>query len=130
MRLRTKILMPFVALLFSTATHADCYHTEIPPVPSGDYSYVNAYYEWETPSGVDMEQFFYDIGGPVPAVTLWEYGPVSDFPPMTVLAPNQFPADATQSAPEPTTYGLLLAGILTLVALKWFIHSPGLIKLD
>jgi hypothetical protein len=125
-----KLALAALALILSaTAAHADCYNTTIPPVPAGDYSYVNAYYEWTAPNGTLMEQFFFNIGDgdnvdfPGSGAS-WIYGPVSEIPPMTAIAPDQFPAGPGQSAPEPATYALLSAGILTLIALKWYVRRP------
>ena len=122
----------FAALLFAGLVHADSVTVPSPcgnpvcPLPSQVYTgyfYVNAYYQWQdATTGVQMEEFFvnYPIPGQPPDefTAVWVYGPVADFPAMSVLDPAQFPAGPGQSAPEPFTYALLLVGMAGLLVLR------------
>lgn len=86
-------------------------------VPDG-YFYINAYYEWTAPNGVEMEQFFVDLGNGQNIGGIWEYGPVADFPNLGLIDPAQFaPNGQPLNGPEPATYGLLLVGMVGLLAL-------------
>lgn len=122
----------FAALLFAGVVHADSVTVPSPcgnpvcPLPAQvytEYFYVNAYYQWQdATSGVQMEEFFVDFlepdGQGLEPYSAFVYGPVADFPAMSVLDPAQFPAGPGQSAPEPATYALMLVGMVGLLALR------------
>jgi hypothetical protein len=125
-------------LMFTGMARADSKHcnpvedlscgppTTLPPQVFSEFFYINGWFEWTTPRGVEMEQFFVDfIGGPndtvVPSV-IWEHGPVDSFPNLGMIDPAQFGLNGQplQGVPEPATWALGSAGILALIAASKF----------